>query len=183
MFGTAGETLWNVGAFRKLMLNADASGQADVLVPLAERGLTALRDPGEAALVSLSAGELAWRKFNDVDTARRFFLQAYEAAPDHPVVVAFQSQGMSTGPGGRPVEWLGPDLEATFTKAKEQGKTRVVMAPIGFLADHVEILYDLDIEAKASLEARGLAYSRTASLNSGDGLVDAVEAVARKHLP
>ena len=59
-------------------------------------------------------------------------------------IVAFQSQGIGTG-----VEWLGPDLEATFKDLAQRGKKHVVIAPIGFLADHVEILYDLDIEAKA----------------------------------
>ena len=63
--------------------------------------------------------------------------------------VAFQSQGMSSGPGGKPVEWLGPDLAATIEACRARGDTDVVFAPIGFLADHVEILYDLDIEARA----------------------------------
>jgi ferrochelatase len=89
--------------------------------------------------------------------------------------VAFQSQGMSGSAG----EWLGPGLPAVLDEAKERGDERVVFAPIGFLADHVEILYDLDIEGAALGSARGLRTSRAASLNADDDLVEAVADVVR----
>jgi ferrochelatase len=54
-----------------------------------------------------------------------------------------------------------------------------VFAPIGFLADHVEILYDLDIEAAAMARERGLAFARSRSLNADDDLVDVLADVAR----
>jgi ferrochelatase len=92
--------------------------------------------------------------------------------------LAFQSQGMGTGPGGRPIAWLGPDLGAALDEAAASGARRVVLAPIGFLADHVEVLYDLDIEARAMAEARGLAYARAASLNADADLVEVLAAVA-----
>jgi ferrochelatase len=56
---------------------------------------------------------------------------------------------------------------------------RVLFAPIGFLADHVEVLYDLDIEAATWATQLGLVYSRTESLNASAALVDALEAVVR----
>jgi protoporphyrin/coproporphyrin ferrochelatase len=93
-------------------------------------------------------------------------------------VVAFQSQGMSIGPGGRPVAWLGPDLRATLEDLAARGHTAVVVAPIGFLADHVEILYDLDIEAMAWARELSIALYRSASLNADDRLVDALVGVA-----
>ncbi len=93
--------------------------------------------------------------------------------------VAFQSQGMSTDARGKPMAWLGPDLKATLEALAQQRKKHVVIAPIGFLADHVEILYDLDIEAKAWAEELGMVLVRSASLNAGDSLVDALTAVAR----
>ena len=52
---------------------------------------------------------------------------------------AFQSQGMSGGP------WIGPTVEDTLTALRQEGHTAVVIQPIGFLCDHVEILYDIDI--------------------------------------
>jgi len=88
--------------------------------------------------------------------------------------VAFQSQGF-----GAPGEWLGPDLAAVLDEAAARGDARVVFAPIGFLADHVEILYDLDIEAAAMARERGLTSVRAPSLNDDDDLVDILVDVAR----
>lgn len=92
-------------------------------------------------------------------------------------VVCFQSQGMTPG-----MKWLGPDLKTTLEGLASRGRKHVVLAPIGFLADHVEILYDLDIEAKAWGEELGIVTYRSASLNAGDGLLSALEAVARRAL-
>jgi ferrochelatase len=94
--------------------------------------------------------------------------------------VAYQSQGLATnGPGGRPVEWLGPDLPTTLDRVQAGGAARVVLAPIGFLADHVEILYDLDVDARRLAEERGLTYARAPSLNADDDLIDVLADVAR----
>lgn len=96
---------------------------------------------------------------------------------DH--LVAFQSQGMSTGPGGRPMAWLGPDLRSRLEILAARGRKEVVIAPIGFLADHVEILYDLDIEARGWADELGITLRRAPSLNASDGLVDALATVTR----
>ncbi len=93
-----------------------------------------------------------------------------------PVVVAFQSQGMA---GAAPIQWLGPDLRAALDTARDQGASRVVFAPIGFLADHVEVLYDLDVEARAMAAERGLAYARMPSLNADDDFIEVLAEVAR----
>src|SRR4030095_2882713 len=58
-------------------------------------------------------------------------------------VVCFQSEGPTPG-----MKWLGPSLRPTMEGLAARGRDHLVLAPIGFLADHVEILYDLDIEAK-----------------------------------
>jgi ferrochelatase len=95
--------------------------------------------------------------------------------------VAFQSQGLA-GSGPDSGTWLGPDLPTALDAAKARGSVRVVFAPIGFLADHVEVLYDLDIEARALARARRLDYVRAASLNASDDLVDVLASVASKLL-
>ena len=95
--------------------------------------------------------------------------------------VAFQSQGVSAGDGRR-AEWLGPDLPTTLDRAVERGYRHVLVAPIGFLADHVEILYDLDVEARAMAQGRGLTFARVPSLNSDDDLIDVLEGIARSLL-
>lgn len=98
------------------------------------------------------------------------------AAIDH--VVAFQSQGMAT-PGARPVPWLGPDLATTLEALGKRGVRRVLFSPIGFLADHVEILYDLDVEAAAVCASLGLSMRRAPSLNAETPLVEVLESLVR----
>lgn len=83
----------------------------------------------------------------------------------------YQSQGASAGPGGRPMVWIGPDLQAAIAEAQGRGAKRVVFAPIGFLADHVEVLYDLDVEARKWVETAGMRYARMHSLNADADLV------------
>ncbi len=90
--------------------------------------------------------------------------------------LAYQSQGASEGP------WLGPTLETVFDALKQRSITEVVVAPIGFLTDHVEVLYDLDIEAMAWARARGIAMRRAETLNADDDLCAALAAVARESL-
>jgi ferrochelatase len=99
------------------------------------------------------------------------------------VRIAYQSQGMSQGPGGRPMPWLGPDLPTTLDAIAADGDTHVVFAPIGFLADHVEVLFDLDHEAKAWAAERGLTVSRAPSLNDDDDFIDVLAGLARAVLP
>ncbi len=106
-------------------------------------------------------------------SAEKIHVRLGPAAPDY--VVSFQSQGMS-GPG---VEWLGPDLSATLEAILDKGVRQAVLAPIGFLADHVEILYDLHIEARAWANERGMVLHVAESLNDSDDLVRAIAEVAR----
>jgi ferrochelatase len=100
------------------------------------------------------------------------------AGDDLTYTVAFQSQAIDGGPDGKPIEWLGPDLRTVLDRAKTRGDRRVVLAPIGFLADHVEVLYDLDIEARAMARERGLQYTRAASLNADDDFIEVLAGVA-----
>lgn len=102
--------------------------------------------------------------------------RALESALGFPVRIAYQSQGLSGG------QWLGPDLRSELERAAAEGTRRVVVAPIGFLSDHVETLYDLDVEARTVAEALGLAFVRVPALNTDPGLVSALAAVARRAL-
>lgn len=85
---------------------------------------------------------------------------------------AFQSQGLSGGP------WIGPAVEDTLKAIKEEGHVGVVMQPVGFLCDHVEILYDIDIDFTNKAHELGLKLWRAESLNDSDLLVDALAEVA-----
>ena len=89
---------------------------------------------------------------------------------------AFQSQGMSGGP------WLGPAVEDTLKALREAGHAEVIIDPIGFLCDHVEILYDIDIGFREFGETIGLKVSRPESLNSSPILIEALADVVRTRL-
>jgi ferrochelatase len=81
---------------------------------------------------------------------------------------AFQSQGVSGGP------WIGPTVEETLKAIKAEGHVGVVMQPIGFLCDHVEILYDIDIAFRDMASELGLTLWRAESLNDSPVLVKAL---------
>jgi ferrochelatase len=85
---------------------------------------------------------------------------------------AFQSQGVSGGP------WIGPTVEETLKSLKEEGHVGVVMQPIGFLCDHVEILYDIDIAFREMASELGLNLWRAESLNDSPILVRALTDIA-----
>lgn len=89
---------------------------------------------------------------------------------------AFQSQGMSGS------AWLGPTVEATIVSLKEEGHRGVFLQPIGFLCDHVEVLYDIDIGFKQFAEKEGMRLWRAESLNDSPLLVKALADVARARL-
>jgi ferrochelatase len=89
---------------------------------------------------------------------------------------AFQSQGVSGGP------WIGPTVEETLKAIKAEGHVGVVMQPVGFLCDHVEILYDIDIAFRETASKLGLKLWRAESLNGSAMLVKAlVEVVSGEY--
>jgi ferrochelatase len=89
---------------------------------------------------------------------------------------AFQSQGISGGP------WIGPTVEDTLKAIKDEGHVGVVMQPVGFLCDHVEILYDIDIAFREMASELGLKLWRAESLNDSALLVKAlVEVVSGEY--
>ncbi|HKW19467.1 MAG TPA: ferrochelatase [Terriglobales bacterium] len=89
---------------------------------------------------------------------------------------AFQSQGMSGGP------WLGPTVEDTIVELKRLGHTAVFIQPIGFLCDHVEILYDVDVVFKQFAEKQGMRLWRAESLNDSLLLTSALERIVRSRM-
>jgi len=89
---------------------------------------------------------------------------------------SFQSQGMSGGP------WLGPTVEHAILELKAQGHKGVIVSPIGFLCDHVEVLYDIDVVFKAFAAEQGLRFWRTESLNTSPRFIAALASLAQEKL-
>lgn len=81
---------------------------------------------------------------------------------------AFQSQGIAGAP------WIGPSVEDTLKALAEAGHRGVVMQPIGFLCDHVEILYDIDIAFRETARELGMDLWRAESLNDSPLLMEAL---------
>ena len=89
---------------------------------------------------------------------------------------AWQSAGRTTDP------WIGPDILEVLPELKEEGRPGVIICPCGFVADHLEVLYDVDIEARKRAQELGLAFARTRSPNKDAGFLDALAAVATRAL-
>jgi ferrochelatase len=90
-------------------------------------------------------------------------------------VFAYQSQGRSSEP------WLGPTVESAIENLARAGQRYVLVAPIGFLCDHVETLYDIDIELKHVAASRGIQLERMAMLNDSPALVETLLDVLAAH--
>ncbi len=89
-----------------------------------------------------------------------------EAAGLEEWLVAWQSAGRTPDP------WLGPDVRDEVRRLAADGTTdAVVVCPIGFVADHLEVLYDLDVEVAAVASECGIGFARTASLNDDPAFV------------
>ncbi len=87
---------------------------------------------------------------------------------------AFQSQGATADP------WLGPTVEETLDVLKAEGHKNVLLVPIGFVCDHVEVLFDVDIEHKGQAAELGIRMERSEMLNDDPGLIEAVSNAVRE---
>ncbi|GJL79129.1 MAG: ferrochelatase [Nitrospinaceae bacterium] len=90
--------------------------------------------------------------------------------------MAYQSQGMI------PVPWLGPPVESVLDKIARYGARTVLVVPVGFVSDHIEILYDIDIDFKAYARERKLDLYRTESMNLSPAFIEALAAVVWENL-
>jgi ferrochelatase len=88
---------------------------------------------------------------------------------------AYQSAGASHEP------WLGPDAGAVLNELAAKGHCHMLIAPIGFVCDHVEILYDVDIVYRRQAEGLGMQLERTESLNASPLLIEALAGLVARH--
>jgi ferrochelatase len=82
--------------------------------------------------------------------------------------------------GHTPEEWLKPDFADVMPELRAAGHTHVLIAPVQFLADHLEILYDIEIGAREQAEAAGIQFARIESLNTSPLFIKALAAVVRE---
>jgi ferrochelatase len=89
---------------------------------------------------------------------------------------AYQSQGATEE------AWLGPTVESVLDEYAARGVREVALAPIGFVSDHLEILYDVDIYFRQYARERGIHLCRTESLNASPTFISALAEIARARL-
>ena len=92
-----------------------------------------------------------------------------------PTAFAYQSQGRSSEP------WLGPTVETVLETLHRAGHRHVLVAPIGFICDHVETLFDIDIELKQLASGKGVQLERMGMLNDQPALVEVLLDVLAAH--
>jgi len=90
--------------------------------------------------------------------------------------IAWQSAGRTPDP------WWGPPVETVIEQLATRGRKAVLVCSAGFVADHLEILYDLDIEAREIAERAGLAFARTRMPNADPVFLDVLAQVVRGHM-
>jgi ferrochelatase len=158
----------------------DQPGFIEALAATTREALDRFPDPS-APLVLFTAHSLPARVLADGDPypdelAATAFLVA-EAVGLPRYGFAFQSAGRTDEP------WLGPDLLAELRRLAADGVREVVIRPVGFVADHLEVLYDIDIEAQAVAREVGIRLERARSLNTDPlfiaGLADVATAALR----
>lgn len=94
---------------------------------------------------------------------------------DRPTYFAYQSQGRSSEP------WLGPTVEDMLDTMFREGYRQVLVAPIGFICDHVETLYDIDIELRQLAVGKGMRLERIAMLNDSPALIETLHDIVAAH--
>ena len=87
---------------------------------------------------------------------------------------SYQSAGASSA------KWLGPQLEDVVVELAQAGQRHLLVCPVGFVADHVEVLYDIDIEAREAAEQAGARLERTDSLNTTPKFIAALADIVRR---
>ena len=87
--------------------------------------------------------------------------------------IAYQSAGRTPEP------WIGPDLSEFVARRAAQGQRAFLVVPVGFVCDHTEILFDIDVQAAAAARAAGATLRRTASLNTSATFISALESIVR----
>jgi len=152
--------------------------EPSLITALSTRVSHALSDIGssERIMVIFTAHSLPLTAVSNEDPYRAQLLETSQlVAKDAGVTdwdFAFQS---SSGPTGT---WLGPSLKEKISEFSNKGIKRILVCPVGFVSDHLEILYDLDVEARDYANSCGIELARTLSLNDDPKFIEALAAVA-----
>jgi protoporphyrin/coproporphyrin ferrochelatase len=135
---------------------------------------------GTGAHVVFTAHSLPERILADGDPYLDQLLATSRAVAGRAGVERWSFAFQSASATGEP--WLGPDILDELAALRARGVQRVLVAPVGFVSDHLEILWDLDVEARARAAELGLALERIESMNADPAFIDALADLLRPHL-
>jgi ferrochelatase len=148
----------------------------DVLSKRVRDGLNRMQIP-DKALVLFTAHSLPKKMVESKDPYEK---QLFETSNLVAASAGIERWDFAFQSAGQPREnWLGPQIHEQINKLASDGFSEVLVCPIGFVSDHLEILYDLDIEAKQQAKSLGLRLDRTMSLNDDPRFIRALESEVR----
>jgi len=140
--------------------------------------LLADRVRGTDAHVVFTAHSLPERILADGDPYRDQLLETSQLVSERAGLARWSFAFQSASPTGEP--WLGPDILDELDELKAKGVERVLACPIGFVSDHLEILWDLDVEARERSAELGLEFDRIRSLNDDPAFVHGLAELVRE---
>jgi protoheme ferro-lyase len=173
-------------AARRTVLSTDKRRERSILPPAAsgggEAGLRPAASPaaqeGEDAHVVFTAHSLPERIARNGDQYRGQLLESSRLVADRAGVESWSFAFQSESATGEP--WLGPDILDELERLDAEGVRKVLVAPIGFVADHLEILWDIDVEAREKAAELGLELDRIESLNDDPAFIRVLAALVRE---
>jgi protoporphyrin/coproporphyrin ferrochelatase len=125
--------------------------------------------------VVFTAHSLPERILADGDPYREQLLETSRLVAEKAGIESWSFAFQSESPTGEP--WLGPDILDELDRLNGLGVRKVLVAPIGFVADHLEIYWDIDVEAREKAAELGLELERTASLNDDPAFIRVLASV------
>ena len=133
---------------------------------------------GTDAWVVFTAHSLPQRILAEGDPYRDQLLETSHLVAERAGLERWSFAFQSASPTGEP--WLGPDVLEELERLREEGIEKVLTAPVGFVSDHLEILWDLDVVARERAAELGVEWARTESLNDEPAFIHALAALVRK---
>ena len=131
--------------------------------------------------VVFTAHSLPARILGDGDPYRDQLLETSRLVAERAGLADWSFAFQSASATGEP--WLGPDILEELDRLAANGVRRVLLCPVGFVSDHLEILWDLDVEARERAAALGLDLDRIESLNDDPAFIRALATLVRERLP
>jgi ferrochelatase len=175
----------SVGQYRE-RLEAAVAGRAELVLVESWHDspgfldLLADRVRGTDAWVVFTAHSLPERILAEGDPYREQLLETSRLVAERAGLERWSFAFQSASQTGEP--WLGPDVLEELERLRDDGVPRVLVAPVGFVSDHLEILWDLDIEAKERAAELGLELERIELPNDDPAFVHALAAVVEERL-